>query len=118
VLWAVFEKVRAELENRGLLTLAGLYYRTARAITESGDQPFSAIIVDEAQDVSIPQLRLLAALGGNRRNSLFSQATWGNASFSSHFPGRNWALKSEAVPLRSRSITVPRTRFLNRRTGC
>ena len=29
LLWKVFEKVRSELEASGLLTLAGLYYRTA-----------------------------------------------------------------------------------------
>jgi ATP-dependent exoDNAse (exonuclease V) beta subunit len=101
VLWAVFEKVRAELENRGLLTLAGLYYRTARAITESGDQPFSAIIVDEAQDVSIPQLRLLAALGGNRRNSLFFAGDLRQRIFQQPF---SW--KELGIEIRGRSTTL------------
>ena len=101
VLWAVFEKVRSALESRGLLTLAGLYYRTAQAIAESGEQPFSAIVVDEAQDVSIPQLRLLAALGGNRRNSLFFAGDLGQRIFQQPF---SW--KELGVEIRGRSATL------------
>ena len=101
VLWAVFERVRVALESRGLLTLAGLYYRTAQAIAESGDQPFSAIIVDEAQDVSIPQLRLLAALGGNRRNSLFFAGDLGQRIFQQPF---SW--KELGIEIRGRSTTL------------
>ena len=101
LLWKVFERVRLELDTRGLLTLAELYYRTARALRESGDQPFSAIIVDEAQDISIPQLRLLAALGGNRRNSLFFAGDLGQRIFQQPF---SW--KELGIEVRGRSTTL------------
>jgi superfamily I DNA/RNA helicase len=84
-----------------LLTLAGLYYRTAQAIAESRNQPFSAIIVDEAQDVSIPQLRLLAALGGNRRNSLFFADDLGQRIFQQPF---SW--KELGIEVRGRSTRL------------
>jgi hypothetical protein len=101
ILWQVFEKVRSGLEANGLLTLAGLYYRTAQALAESEDRPFSAIVVDEAQDVSIPQLRLLAALGGNRPNSLFFAGDLGQRIFQQPF---SW--KELGIDIRGRSTTL------------
>ena len=101
VLWAVFERVRSQLEAHGLLTLAGLYYRTAQAMAQSEARPFSAIVVDEAQDVSIPQLRLLAALGDNRRNSLFFAGDLGQRIFQQPF---SW--KELRIEIRGRSTTL------------
>ncbi len=101
VLWRVFEGVRSQLDARGRLTLAGLYDRTARAVAESDERPFSAIVVDEAQDVSIPQLRLLAALGGNLRNSLFFAGDLGQRIFQQPF---SW--KELGIEVRGRSTTL------------
>ncbi len=51
---------RADLETRGLTTAA--WYRIAEAIP--ADAPFDAAFIDESQDLSVAELRFLAALGG------------------------------------------------------
>ena len=70
-LWPVFERVRAGLRQRGLITKAELFGRLAAELVEQSSQPYQYVVVDEAQDVSVPQLEFLAALAGGRQNGLF-----------------------------------------------
>ena len=63
VLWAVFERVRAGLKARGLVTYADLLSQLASHLATVKRPPFDFAVVDEAQDVSVAQLRFLAALG-------------------------------------------------------
>lgn len=98
VLWSIFENVRATLAQRGLLTRAGMFTRVAEALTASGRCPFDHVVVDESQDVSVAQLRMLAALGGNRPNSLFFAGDLGQRIFQQPF---SW--KSLGVDIRGRS---------------
>ena len=71
ILWNIFEQVGTELKSRGLITEAEMFYRLAIHLAESKHAPFDFAVVDEAQDINPSQLRFLAALGGNRPNSLF-----------------------------------------------
>lgn len=57
--------------------------------------------MDEAQDIRVPQLRFLAALGGERPNSLFFAGDLGQRIFQSPF---SW--KSLGVDIRGRSHTL------------
>jgi superfamily I DNA/RNA helicase len=57
--------------------------------------------VDEAQDVSVPQLRLLAVLGAGRPNSLFFAGDLGQRIFQQPF---SW--KALGVDVRGRSSTL------------
>lgn len=57
--------------------------------------------MDKAQDVSIPQLRLLAALSRNRRNSLFFAGDLGQRIFQLPF---SW--KELGIEVRGRSTTL------------
>ena len=57
--------------------------------------------MDEAQDVSVAQLRFLAALGGGRANSLFFAGDLGQRIFQQPF---SW--KSLGVDIRGRSTTL------------
>ena len=59
--------------------------------------PFDFAVFDEAQDVSVAQLRFLAALGTGKANSLFLPATWVNASFNSPSHGRLWRRYSRTL---------------------
>jgi superfamily I DNA/RNA helicase len=58
-------------------------------------------VVDEAQDVSVPQLRFLAALGAGRPNSLFFAGDLGQRIFQQPF---SW--KALGVDVRGRSSTL------------
>ena len=64
-------------------------------------RPFEFIIVDEAQDVSIAQLRFLAALGAGSGNSLFFTGDLGQRIFQQPF---SW--KALGVDVRGRATTL------------
>jgi superfamily I DNA/RNA helicase len=63
--------------------------------------PFDFAVVDEAQDISVAQLRFLAALGDDRPNSLFFAGDLGQRIFHQPF---SW--KSLGVDIRGRSRTL------------
>lgn len=97
-LWQIFERVRQELEDRSLITEAEMFARLNDKIKESGSTPFEYAVVDEAQDISVAQLRFLAALGGDRSNSLFFSGDLGQRIFQQPF---SWM--SLGVEIRGRS---------------
>lgn len=101
VLWSIFEQVRAELDQRQLLTEADLFGRVTEHLRSSGERPFDFAVVDEAQDIGIAELRFLAALGANRPDSLFFTGDLGQRIFQQPF---SW--KSLGVDVRGRSHTL------------
>ena len=100
-LWAIFEQVQSALREQGLTTYAGLFNQLAAHYAAGQRPPFDFIVVDEAQDVNIPQLKLLATLAGNRPNSLFFAGDLGQRIFQQPF---SW--KSLGVDVRGRSKTL------------
>ncbi len=101
VLWSIFEKVRAELKKRKLITNAELFTTLAAALAKSKKIVFDHAVVDEAQDLSVAHLRFLAALGGSRPDSLFFAGDLGQRIFQQPF---SW--KSLGVDIRGRSRTL------------
>ncbi len=101
LLWAIFEGVRSELANRKLTTLAGVFAATAERAAATGDSPYDFVIVDEAQDIGVPQLRLLAALRGAQDDGLFFAGDLGQRIFQTPF---SW--RSLGVDVRGRSSTL------------
>ena len=97
-LWSVFEAVRHRLGDEGLLTRATMFNRLAAKLVERKQSPFDHAVIDEAQDVDVQQLRFLAALGGDRPNSLFFAGDLGQRIFQQPF---SW--KSVGVEVRGRS---------------
>lgn len=97
VLWDVFSQIRAELQDQGLTTYAAIFARLAERVRQLKHPPFEFAIVDEAQDVSVPQLRFLAALGADRPNGLFLAGDLGQRIFQLPF---SW--KSLGVEVRGR----------------
>ena len=61
---------RFNMAERNLTTEAGMYAYLADRFAK-GAATYDFAVVDEAQDISVPQLRFLAALGGEQPNSLF-----------------------------------------------
>lgn len=101
ILWSIFEKVRTKLQTKKLLTYAEIFTRLATHFKKSKKLPFDYVVVDEAQDVSISQLRFLSALGAERKNSLFFAGDLGQRIFQQSF---SW--KSLGVDIRGRSRTL------------
>ena len=101
VLWSMFERVRSGLHARGLVTYSDVFARVAAKLAASAHPPFDFAVVDEAQDVSVPQLRFLAALGAGRPNSLFFAGDLGQRIFQQPF---SW--KALGVDVRGRSSTL------------
>lgn len=99
VLWAIFELVRSELQNRGLVTYSRIFNELSAA--DRTHPPFDFAVIDEAQDVSPMQLRFLAALGAGRPNRLFFAGDTGQRIFQQPF---SW--KSLGVDVRGRSRTL------------
>lgn len=99
-LWEIFAYVRSSLQARRLETEAGLMHRVARHLD---DAPFTHVVVDEAQDISVPELTLLAAMAGGRPNGLFLAGDIGQRIFRSPFP---WKAVGVDVQGRSRSLKV------------
>ena len=100
MLWEIFEQVRADLTESGNITYAGLFSQLA-AHYETQPSPYDFIIADEAQDLSVAQLRFLAALGANRPDSLFFAGDLGQRIFQQPF---SW--KSLGVDIRGRSRSL------------
>jgi mRNA-degrading endonuclease RelE of RelBE toxin-antitoxin system len=100
-LWGVFERVRQALDTEGLVTGAGLFSALAGHLCAARHPPFDFVVVDEAQDVSVAQLRFLAALGGARPNGMFFTGDLGQRIFQQPF---SW--KALGVEIRGRSKTL------------
>jgi superfamily I DNA/RNA helicase len=96
-LWAVFEAVRLGLRADGLYSLPALFTRLAAKVSTQQHSPYEHIVVDEAQDVSVAQLKLLAAIAGD----LFFAGDLGQRIFQVPF---SW--KSLGVDIRGRSRTL------------
>jgi superfamily I DNA/RNA helicase len=78
-----------------------MFSSLAAAIAKSKNVPFDFAVVDEAQDLTIPQLRFLAALGADRPNALFFAGDLGQRIFQQPF---SW--KALGVDIRGRSRTL------------
>lgn len=108
ILWSIFETVYTRLQAEKLITQAELFTQLTDQVTTRKHPPFDFVVVDEAQDVSIPQLGFLAALGSNRPNGLFFAGDLGQRIFQQPF---SW--KSMGVEIRGRT----RTLHINYRTS-
>jgi superfamily I DNA/RNA helicase len=103
VLWSILERVRAGLRARKLITQAEVFSSLAGVISKKMKVIFDFAVVDEAQDISIAQLRLLAALTGPwpKSNALFIAGDLGQRIFQQPF---SW--KALGVDVRGRSRTL------------
>lgn len=100
-LWTIFDQVRNFLAAQKLLTPAAMFGAVAEAIKRTHNPPYQFAVVDEAQDVSVAQLRMLAALGGDRADGLYFAGDLGQRIFQQPF---SW--KSLGVDVRGRSKTL------------
>jgi superfamily I DNA/RNA helicase len=100
-LWAIYEALIEDLEKSGHITKAGIFFQLAETYSGKKSAPFEYCVIDEAQDINIPQLKFLAAIGGDRENALFFAGDLGQRIFQQPF---SW--KSLGVDIRGRSKTL------------
>jgi len=103
VLWSIFERVRAGLVSRKLITLPFMFSKLAEAMAKSKNPPFDFVVVDEAQDISISHLRFFAGLGVHRPDGIFFAGDLGQRIFQQPF---SWLAMGVDIRGRSRTLRV------------
>ncbi|AKH41641.1 ATP-dependent DNA helicase PcrA [Croceibacterium atlanticum] len=71
-LWPVFETARAMLSARGLLTSSQLFATVEAAFKDKEDKPFTHVIVDEAQDLGVSELRMMGAISSGQNSQFYA----------------------------------------------
>jgi superfamily I DNA/RNA helicase len=97
-LWPVFAAARKAIDKRGIRTWAQVYGEVARHYGAEDRKPFTHIVVDEAQDLGVPELRMLAAIAPAAPDALFFAGDLGQRIFQQPF---SWT--SVGVNVRGRS---------------
>jgi hypothetical protein len=101
-LWQIFGRVRDTLRQRVLFTPAALFEAVTATYAGRTVKPFSHIVVDEAQDLGVPELHLLSAIAPDRPDALFFAGDIGQRIFQQPFSwlglgidvrGRSFSLK-------------------------
>jgi hypothetical protein len=100
-LWPVFAAVRAALAKRGLATWPEIFGRTAAHYAGRDTKPFTHIVVDEAQDLGVAELRFLSAIAPASPDALFFAGDLGQRIFQQPFSWRELG-----VDVRGRSSTL------------
>ncbi len=101
VLWSIFEAVGAGLRDRKLVTWAHIFGRLAEQAAAGKSLGYDFIVVDEAQDLSMPEARFLAAMAGSKVDGLFFAGDLGQRIFQQPF---SW--KSLGIDVRGRSNSL------------
>jgi mRNA-degrading endonuclease RelE of RelBE toxin-antitoxin system len=100
-LWRIFEQVESALTNAGKVTMPQVFAVVTEALDSSSARPFDFVVVDEAQDVSVGQLRFFATFAGGKANAIVFTGDLGQRIFQSPF---SW--KSLGIDVRGRSHTL------------
>jgi superfamily I DNA/RNA helicase len=101
VLWSLFETVREELTKLRLITESDACQQLEAKLRGSNESPYDFAVVDEAQDITVPQLRMLGAILADKPNGLFFSGDLGQRVFQQPF---SWS--ALGVDIRGRSKTL------------
>jgi hypothetical protein len=101
-LWPVFETARATLAARGFLTSSQLFAAVEATFSDKGDKPFTHVIVDEAQDLGVSELRMMGAISSGQ-NSQFYAGDIGQRIFQLPF---SWLMLGVDVRGRASSLRI------------
>ena len=101
LLWGIFDQVCNKLTESVSMTFATAITKAGALIQKEKSVPFDFVVVDEAQDMGVPELKFLSSLGGERPDGLFFAGDLGQRIFQQSF---SW--KSLGVDVRGRSQTL------------
>lgn len=98
-IWDVIERFHETLDRRGKCSFTGLCWRVIESINKGMIvSPFDAVIVDEVQDLGLPELRLLSTLAGQGADRLMIAGDGGQRIYAAR-----QSLKSLGIDVRGRS---------------
>ena len=103
LLWAIFEPIRARLLTENQLTYALLFGRLTDHFSSNRRSPYDFMVVDEAQDISVPQLKFFAMLANSQPNALFFAGDLGQRIFRQPF---SWARLGVHIRGRSKTLRI------------
>lgn len=101
LIWPVFERTRRKLEEQGILSWPAIFGKMAAHYAGKDHKPFTHVVVDEAQDLGVPELRMLIAIKPEGPDTLFFAGDPGQRIFQEPF---SW--KAQGVDIRGRSRTL------------
>ena len=101
LLWEIFDQVRNTLNERGLVTIPTIFSRVNDEYKSGAIDIADFVLVDEAQDITVYQLRFLATVAGDKDIGLFFAGDLGQRIFRTPF---SW--KALGVDVRGRSSTL------------
>ncbi|AJX17589.1 3'-5' exonuclease [Burkholderia ubonensis] len=102
-LWPVFVRARQLIEAQGLSTWPSIFGQVTTHFSQRADKPFTHAVIDEAQDLGVPELRMLAAITPNGPNALFFAGDLGQRIFQEAF---SWKALGVDIKGRSRTLKV------------
>ncbi len=97
---AVFLAARESLRRQHLMTIAEVFAAVARHHGERSPKPFTHIVMDEAQDLGVSELRSSPRSSRRGRTAFSPPGISANGSSSSRSPGRGSASTFVGVPRR------------------
>ncbi len=102
-LWDIFNRVIGKLNQNNMITESGLFTELANIILKTKNPLFDYTIVDEAQDISVAQLRFLSSLGKSHPDGLFFAGDLGQRIFRQPF---SWKAAGVNIQGRSRTLKI------------
>ncbi len=102
-LWPVFEQARRTLDAQGVFTWPAIFGGVTRYFAGRDNKPFTHAIVDEAQDLGVPELRMLKAITPAIPDALFFAGDLGQRIFQEPF---SWLAIGVDIRGRSRTLKV------------
>jgi superfamily I DNA/RNA helicase len=100
-LWAIFNRVRAGLLERRIVTWSDVFGRLTESMTGKAARPYDFAVIDEAQDLGVAEARFFAAMAAGRGDGLFFAGDLGQRIFQQPF---SW--KALGLDVRGRSYTL------------
>jgi len=100
-LWAIFDRVRAGLLERRVVTWSDIFGQLAESLAVKGTAPYDFAVIDEAQDLGVAEARFFAAMAAGRSDALFFAGDLGQRIFQQPF---SW--KALGLDVRGRSFTL------------
>ena len=102
-LWDILSTVVESIQNQNKITQKGIYHSLAAHYGDRSSGPYDYVIIDEAQDIGISQLRWLATMCTNKPDTLFFTGDLGQRIFQQAF---SWKACGVDIRGRSRSLKI------------
>ncbi|GIK48234.1 MAG: DNA helicase [Alphaproteobacteria bacterium] len=102
-IWSIMAAARKSLHDRGFYTWPQIFTAVTEHYRDKPDKPFTHVVVDEAQDLGVPEFRMMAAISRPDVNGLFFTGDLGQRIFQQPF---SWSALGVDVQGRSATLRV------------